>query len=106
MLLKYDMNIENAAVVTSLKRLVNQTYKLLPSREEGADWAAPLDTIIEELAGMARLFVGCHHSIFFPLICKLEGLFDLTEEADFLLFRRIIFECLSLLSQLIKTCQD
>ena len=106
MLLKYDMNIANDAVVNSLKRLVNQTYKLLPSREEGADWAAPLDTIIEELAGMAQLFLNQHHKIFFPLICKLEGLYDLTEEADFLLFRRIIFECLSLLSQLIKVCQD
>ena len=106
MLLKYDMDIANDAVVNSLKRLVNQTYKLLPSREEGVDWAAPLDTIIEELAGMARLFLNQHHKIFFPLICKLEGLYDLTEEADFLLFRRIIFECLSLLSQLIKVCQD
>jgi hypothetical protein len=106
MLLKYDMYMTEAAVVASLKRLINQTYKLLPTREEGADWATPLSTINEEIAGMARLFVEQHHSVFFPLICKMEGLFDLTEEDDFLLFRRIIFECLSLLSQLIKICQD
>lgn len=106
MILKYDIVIENEAVVAALKRLVNQTYKLLPSREEGVNWEMPLETIIEELAGMARLFLPSYHKIFFPLICKLEGLFELTEEDDFLLFRRIIFECLSLLNELIKVCQD
>lgn len=106
MILKYDIDIKSEEVIATLKYLTNQTYKLLPSREEGLDWATPLDTIIEELAGMARLFLGNHHNIFFPLICKLEGLFELTEQTDFLLFRRIIFECLSLLSDLIKVCQD
>ena len=106
MILKYDINIKDETVIATLKYLTNQTYKLLPSREEGLDWATPLDTIIEELAGMARLFLGKYHNIFFPLICKLEGLFELTELNDFMLFRRIIFECLSLLSELIKVCQD
>ena len=106
MILKYDIDIKNEQVVSALKYLTNQTYKLLPSREEGLDWEAPLDTIIEELAGMARLFLGNYHHIFFPLICKLEGLFELTHKDDFLSFRRVIFECLSLLSDLIKICQD
>jgi hypothetical protein len=51
---------------------------LLPSREEGADWEKPLSTLIEEIAGMDRLLVG-HHEILFPLLCKLEGLFVLTQ---------------------------
>lgn len=38
--------------------------------------------------------------LFFQLLCKLEGLFTLTEEDDFLEYRRIIFECLSLLTEL------
>jgi hypothetical protein len=54
---------------------------------------------------MDRLFMS-HHDIFFPLLCKLEGLFILTERNDFQLFRRIIFECLSLLSELQNQCQD
>jgi len=38
MLLKYDFNIDNNAIQANLKRLTNQVYKLLPIREEGADW--------------------------------------------------------------------
>jgi len=29
----------------------------LPLREEGHDWQKPLETIMEELAGMDRLFL-------------------------------------------------
>lgn len=104
MVLKYEIEIEGEVVASRLKYLVNQTYKLLPSREEGADWETPLDTIIEELAGMGRLFLQEHHNLFFPLICKLEGLFELAHKDDFLLFRRVIFECLSLLNSLIQVC--
>ena len=34
---KYNTEIENEIVITNLKRLINQTYKLLPNREEGVD---------------------------------------------------------------------
>ena len=54
---------------------------------------------------MSNLLVG-QQEILFPLLCKLEGLFTLTETKDFFLFRRTIFECLSLLSNLLKECQD
>ena len=53
---------------------------------------------------MDSLFFN-QHTILFTLICKLEGLFKLTEENDFLLYRGIIFECLNLLSELNKSCQ-
>ena len=105
MILKYDFNIENNAVQLNLRTLTNQTYKLLPIREEGADWQKPLTTILEELSGMDSLLFG-QHSTLFTLICKLEGLFKLTEENDFLLYRGVIFECLNLLSDLSKLCQD
>lgn len=101
MLLKYDMNIDINAIQINLKRLTNQVYKLLPVREEGGDWQPPLKSIIEELAGMDRMFLG-QHSTLFKLICKLEGLFDLTQQDDFMLYRSIIFECLNLLSDLQK----
>ena len=103
--LKYDFDINNDAIIAELKRLTNQIYKLLPSREEGLDWEKPLTTVLEELNGIDRLFYH-HHYILFRLISKLEGLFVLTEENNFQLFRSIIFECLSLLSELIKLCQD
>ena len=104
MLLKYDMDIDNGAIVLNMRRLTNQIYKLLPLREENADWQKPLRTIIEEIAGMDRLFLD-QHPVFFKLLCKLEGLFKLTEKDDFLLYRGIIFECLNLLSILQNSCQ-
>ena len=105
MITKYNTLIENEAIVVNLKRITNQIYKLLPSREEGADWEKPLSTLIEEIAGMDRVLIG-QHEILFPLLCKLEGLFILTKEDDFFLFRRTIFECLSLINDLTKTCQN
>ena len=76
-------------------------YRQITNREEGVDWESPLATIMEELAGMDRLFID-HQDVFFPLICKLEGLFSLTSEEDFFLYRRTIFECLSLIGQVKK----
>ena len=105
MITKYNTLIENEAIVVNLKRITNQVYKLLPSREEGADWEKPLSTLIEEIAGMDRVLIG-QHVILFPLLCKLEGLFILTKEDDFFLFRRTIFECLSLINDLTKVCQN
>lgn len=105
MILKYGFDIDDKAVLVSLSRLINQTFKLLPIREEGADWEKPLTTILEELQGMDRLFFD-QHETFFPLICKLEGLFSLTGEDEFMTYRGIIFECLNLFSELRKVCQD
>lgn len=105
MLLKYGINIENNAIIVRFTKLTNEIYKLLPLREEGGNWKKPLETILEELAGMNRLLIG-QHIILFPLISKLEGLFTLVEEDDFLLYRRTIFECLSFISDLQKACQD
>jgi hypothetical protein len=102
---EYNIEIQNSVVVASLKRLTNQIYKLLPNREEGGDWQTPLTTIIEELAGMNKLLFDQQH-ISFSLLCKLKGLFDLTDEESFFLYRRMIFECLSLMNNLIKECQD
>lgn len=56
MLLKYNMDINIDAIKLNLNRLTNQIYKLLPLREEGGDWEKPLLTIMEEIAGMDRLF--------------------------------------------------
>lgn len=104
MLIKYNVEILDPSIYSNLKRITNQIYKLLPGREEGLDWEKPLSTLIEELAGMNRIFID-HHDILFPLLCKLEGLFVLTGENDFPIYRRTIFECLGLISELMKICQ-
>ena len=99
MLIKYDAYIEKDAIAANLKRLANQIYKLLPSREEGLDWEKPLSTILEELAGMDMLLLSYHQTLF-SLLCKLQGLFTLKEDDDFMFFRKTIFECLNLVGGL------
>lgn len=106
MKIKYGFMADDNSVQKNLKRLTNQIYKLLPEREEELDWRSPLNTIILELAGMDRLLID-KHDILFPLLCKLEGLFILTQPEDFHMFRRTIFECLSLIDSLKKSlCED
>ena len=95
---KYNLEVNEETLHSNLKRNINLIYKLLPMREEGKDWEKPLETIIEELVGMNRLLIDLQPQLF-PIICKLEGLFSLTDNADMALYRRTIFECLSLLSK-------
>ena len=107
MILKYNLNISDKTINNNLKRLTNQIYKLLPQREEQINWRLPLDTIILELIGMNNLFGNYQEELFFSLLCKLQGLTILTNEEDFHMFRRSIFECLSLIGKLRKIiCQD
>ena len=100
MMLKYNIYIDNNVIVDRLQNLINQIYKLLPMREEGAEWEKPLDTILQQLAGMQRLMEGGFPEIFFPLLNKLQGLYSLIAEEEFLCYRRTIFECLGLMNDL------
>lgn len=100
MITKYGIEINDEVINKSIHRLINQTYKLLPMREEGSDWKKPLTTIMEELSGMKRL-LEYKEETYFSLLCKMEGLFELTEDKDFQLYRRMIFECLGLLNLLV-----
>lgn len=105
MVIKYDIEINNEVIIKELKKLTNLIYKLLPNREENINWEKPLETILEELAGMNRLLIN-QHEILFPLLSKLEGLFTLTNTEDFGLFRRTIFECLSLCNKIKKEIEE
>jgi len=49
---------------------------------------------------MQRLMEGGFPEIFFPLLNKLEGLYSLITEEEFLCYRRTIFECLGLMNDL------
>lgn len=103
MVIKYNSDIDNGAIIKNIDRLTNQVFKLLPNREEGGDWKTPLENIIIELAGMDELLLD--HVNLFSLLCKLEALLSLDKEEDFLLFRKTIFECLGLMNG-IKKCLD
>lgn len=98
--IKYNISISKEIVQNDIKRIINQVYKLLPTREQNKEWKKPLQNIIQELAGMKRLFLGQQEQSFFILLCKLEGMFELVQSIDFDLYRRTIFECLSLLNEI------
>lgn len=102
MVLKYNIEIDNDAVCDNIDRIINQIFKLLPSREEGGDWETPLHNLILEVGGMSKM-LKCDQTILFSLLCKMEALTTLTNTEDYLAFRKLIFECLGLLKQL-KSC--
>lgn len=95
---------DNSVINQNINRLINQTYKLLPSREENTEWEKPLQTIVEEILGLQNILID-HQEILFQLSSKLMGLLKLGElqlssDEEFLLFRRTIFDCLNLLSKI------
>ena len=94
----YNIDIDNKAIDKNLVRLQSQIFKLLPMREENQEWGKPLETIILELLGMQGLFSNLEYLI--ALVCKLQGLIEMNDEADFMLYRRTIFECCGLIDKI------
>jgi len=104
MVIKYDIEINNEAIENNLNRITNQIFKLLPNREEGNDWQVPLQNLILEISGFNALLKD--QTDLFHLLCKLEALLTLTEEDDFPMFRKTIFECLGLCNAVKKEVQS
>lgn len=96
MVFKYDLKFDKEPILKNINRITNQIFKLLPNREEGNDWQAPLQNLIYEIIGMDALWID--QTNLFSLLCKLEALLTLDKENDFLAFRKLIFECLSTLN--------
>ena len=61
-------------------------------REHEEDWNKQLETVIIEIAGLNEIFES---SAFLQLLSKLEGL--RVHETSFDIYRKTIFECISLL---------
>ena len=61
-------------------------------RENEEDWQKQLDTVIIEFIGLNEIFIG---PIYLQILSKLEGL--KIKEISFELYRKTIFECISLL---------
>ena len=100
MFIKYNIEINNDIIAKRFQSLINQVYKLLPTREQGVDWTKPLQTILEELIGMQRLLNCGESQIYFSLLSKMEGMYSLIQKQDFQCYRRTIFECLGLMNTL------
>ena len=93
----YDIEVDDITIRRNLKRLQSQVFKLLHMKEEGQDCKKPLETIILELLGMQGLFSNLEPLV--TLICKLQGLKEIDSDENFMLYRRTIFECCSLLDK-------
>ena len=92
---KYNIELKELDIKKNIQRLTNQMWKLIPMREHEEDWKKQLNTVILEVAGLNEIFAG---SAFLQLLSKLEGL--RVEETNFELYRKTIFECISLLQEL------
>jgi hypothetical protein len=88
---KYGFEIEHEDWNRYLRKTKNDIFKLLPLREEGADWKKHLDTIILELSGLRKL---TNMVALISIISKLEAI---KTELDFFVYRKTIFEVLSIL---------
>ena len=64
-------------------------------REHEEDWEKQLNTVLIEIAGLNEIFIDPQY---LQLLSKLEGLKAL--EINFELYRKTIFECISLLQEL------
>lgn len=88
----------NDSIEQNVTRLTNQVWKLIPMREHEEDWMKQLDTVNLEIAGLGVLFAAFPQ--FLSLRAKLEGIREV--ETTFELYRRTVFECISLLQEVKK----
>ena len=88
--------IPDSAVQANINRLTNQVWKLIPMRENNENWLTQLDSLIVEIAGLHEL--SNIDENFLILLSKLEGLKII--EVDFSIYRKTVFECISLLKEL------
>lgn len=92
---KYDFDFDKEVINTTVRRLTNQLWKLIPMREHEEDWSKQLETVTLEIAGLNEIFMNPQ---FLQLLSKLEGL--RTQETNFELYRKTVFESISLLQEL------
>lgn len=92
---KYEIEFSIDSIEKNVHRLTNQLWKLIPMREHEEDWTKQLDTVILEIVGMNEIFIEPQ---FLQLLCKLEGI--KIQEMTFELYRKTVFECISLLQEL------
>ena len=95
MITKYLFDFRQEEIDANVRRLTNQLWKLIPMREHYEDWPKQLDTVIIEIAGLNEIFIAPQ---FLQLLCKLEGL--KVQETSFELYRKTVFESISLLQEL------
>ncbi len=97
---KYNFEIDDKIYEQNINRLTNQLWKLIPMREHEENWKGQLDTVLIELTGLNEIFNV--NSKFLILLSKLEGIKN--SESDFMIYRKTVFECISLLREISHEC--
>ena len=97
---KYNFEIDDKIYEQNINRLTNQLWKLIPMREHEENWKGQLDTVLIELTGLNEIFNV--NSKFLVLLSKLEGIKN--SESDFMIYRKTVFECISLLREISHEC--
>lgn len=95
---KYNFEIADATILADVNRLTNQLWKLIPMREHEENWLIQLDSLIVEIAGLNEIFKV--DGSLLKLLSKLEGL--RVTETEFYIYRKTVFESISLLREMIK----
>ena len=95
---KYKFKIPEETIEFNINRLTNQIWKLIPMYENNEDWPKQLSTVIIEVAGLNEIFYFSPN--FLQALSKLEGL--LVEKIEFDIYRKTVFEIISLLQELKK----
>ena len=97
LLTKYDFLFSIEDIDKNVKRLTNQLWKLIPMRENEENWRKQLDTVTLEVVGLNEIFLS--YPQFLQLLSKLEGL-QKSEDVEFDLYRKTIFEAINLLQEI------
>lgn len=95
---KYNLDFSKEVIQASEKRLINQIWKLIPMKENSEDWQNQITKVIIEILGLQEIFL--YNAKFLILLSKLEGLLKIEESLDFDIYRKEIFESISLLHEL------
>lgn len=93
---KYNFEIRKNDILRDSNRLINQLWKLIPMREHDENWQVQLDTMLLELTGLNEILY--QDEKFLILLSKLEGLKQ--AEVEFKLYRKTVFETMSLLKEI------
>lgn len=98
MMTKYNFNIPRDVIIFNLNRLTNQIWKLIPMYENNENWQHQLSTVTIEVAGLNEIFYFSPN--FLQALSKLEGL--MASNVNFEIYRKTVFEIISLLQGLKK----
>lgn len=95
---KYGYAFTKEALTANINRLTNQLWKLIPMREHDENWRSHLNGLIIELSGLGEIYNNTPNYI--SLLSKLEGIQK--TDTEFIFYRKIVFESISLLREMIK----